>query len=166
MKRQAAVTAMLLMSCGPAAAATAVGEWLVADKTAKIGIAPCVEEERKDALCGNIVWTLTPPGLDEKNPDPEKRSRSVLGIEILQAMKPTAPNRWEGSVYNAQNGKTYKAVITLENPDALKLEGCVLGGLLCGGETWTRVTESSSTHQKTQKTQAPPRSTRSARNNP
>src|SRR5690606_871638 len=41
-------------------------------------------------------------------------------------------------VYNAKNGKKYDSKIRLSNPDALKIEGCVLG-FLCGGETWTRV---------------------------
>jgi hypothetical protein len=89
-------------------------------------------------LCGNIVWTKTPGGTDDKNPDPAKRSRPVLGLEILLAMKQTGPNKWEGSVYNAENGKIYKAAMSLQSDDELRMEGCIMGGLLCGGETWTR----------------------------
>lgn len=127
----------------PVLAADATGEWLVADQTARIAIAPC-----GDALCGTVAWTKTPGGLDENNPDPAKRGRPILGLEILQAMKPKGPNRWEGNVYNALNGKIYKAVLTLEGADALKMEGCVLGGLLCGGQTWTRAKDVIETRKK------------------
>lgn len=159
MTRLAAITAFLLILTGPAMAAEMVGEWLVKDQTARIGIAPCPPAPVPGAastpaptraagspaavtpntpLCGNIVWTKTPGGTDENNPDPAKRTRPVMGLEILLAMKQTGPNKWEGSVYNAENGKTYKAAMSLENDDALRMEGCIMGGLLCGGETWTR----------------------------
>ncbi len=134
MIKRALLMATLVVLSSQAFAADATGEWLVADQTARIGISPCGE-----ALCGKITWTLTPGGVDENNPDPQKRARPVLGMEILQSMKATAPNRWEGSVYNAQNGKTYKAVMSLDNPDVLRMEGCVLGGLICRSQTWTKV---------------------------
>ena len=53
-------------------------------------------------------------------------------------MKPDGANSWKGKVYNAEDGKTYTGVMTLVNDNALKLEGCVLGGLICKGETWKR----------------------------
>lgn len=106
--------------------------------TRPAGAAPTSTVTPATPLCGNIVWTKTPGGTDENNPDPSKRTRPVMGLEILLAMKQTGPNKWEGSVYNAENGKTYKANMSLESDDALRMEGCVMGGLICGGETWTR----------------------------
>jgi uncharacterized protein (DUF2147 family) len=124
------------MAAAPPAGANASGEWLVADATARIRIGPC-----GTVLCGTISWTKAPPGVDENNPDPAKRSRPIMGVEILSGMTPAGPNRWKGSVYNAQNGKTYDAMMSLESADVLRIEGCVLGGLLCGGENWTRAGE-------------------------
>src|SRR5215471_11132396 len=123
-----------MVSCvigSPALAAEPTGDWMVADKTAVIRIAPCGE-----ALCGNIVWTKGPAGTDTNNPDPAKRNRSVIGLPILLAMKP-AGNRWDGEIYNAQDGKTYSGHIALTADNGLRIEGCVLG-FLCGGENWTR----------------------------
>ena len=68
-----------------------------------------------------------------------ERSRPTLGLPILKAMRPTKPGLWEGDVYNAENGKTYSSRISLTAPDVLRIEGCVLGGLICGGQNWTRV---------------------------
>jgi hypothetical protein len=58
-------------------------------------------------------------------------------MPILLHMKPVQSGKWEGEVYNAQNGKTYDSEISLAGPDKLRIEGCVLG-FLCGGETWDR----------------------------
>ena len=53
-------------------------------------------------------------------------------------MKQVTANKWQGEVYNAKNGRMYSASVTLVSDDVIKIEGCVLGGLLCGGENWTR----------------------------
>lgn len=126
----------LLMSS--ALAADPNGEWLVADGTARIRIEPCASQTGGSvpALQGNISWTRA-PGTDSNNPDPAKRSRPILGVPILLEMKPAKPDRWEGKVYNAQNGKFYDSSITLLGDNQLEIKGCVLG-FLCGGEKWSR----------------------------
>ena len=131
------ILAVIFLACltSPAAAAPAdpTGEWLVADGTARIRIEPCA-----DALWGVIAWTEN-PGKDENNPNPALRDRPVIGMPILLSMKKVEPNRWDGEVYNAENGKTYTSRISLVKADVLRIDGCILGGLFCGGENWTRV---------------------------
>ena len=51
-------------------------------------------------------------------------------------MKPASDGRFEGEVYNAENGKTYRSRIWLKSADVLRIEGCLL--FFCGGEDWTR----------------------------
>jgi uncharacterized protein (DUF2147 family) len=110
------------------------GDWLVEDGTAKIRIENC-----SGALWGFVAWEKSPGGKDTENPDPAKRDRPTLGLPILLNMQPAtnSPGRWDGEVYNAQNGKTYTSHIALTNTDTLRIEGCVLG-FLCGGQNWTR----------------------------
>jgi len=124
--------AAAIMACAsvPASAAEPNGDWFTAEKTAVVRVAPCGAQ-----LCGNIAWTAK-PGFDSYNPDPAKRTRSVLGMQIF-SMKPAGPNRWDGEIYNPQDGKTYTGRLILKSPDVLRIEGCVLG-FLCGGEDWTR----------------------------
>jgi uncharacterized protein (DUF2147 family) len=131
----AAVVATGLMS-EPANAADPTGDWLTENGAAVIRIEPC----ENDALCGAIAW-VKKPGTDRNNPDPAKRNVDVVGLPILLGMRLVSENRWEGQVYNAENGKNYLAYISLVEPDVLKIRGCVLGGLFCGGEKWTRQTE-------------------------
>ena len=115
---------------GPALANDALGTWLVEEKSAVIKVESC-----EPGLCGLIGWAQT-PGADRNNPDPAKRSRNIVGMQIF-SMKPAGQNRWEGEIYNAKDGKTYSGRVALTGPNSLRIEGCVLG-FLCGGETWTR----------------------------
>jgi uncharacterized protein (DUF2147 family) len=119
----------------PAHAADPVGVWLVADQSARIRIEPC-----PNGLWGVIDWERQ-PGIDSKNPDPAKRGRPMLGVPILVGMKPAKPNEWEGQVYNPKDGGLYFARLTLPQADTLRLDGCIMGGLICDGENWTRVAE-------------------------
>ena len=118
-----------------ALAAEPTGEWLVASKKAHVRIVDCA-----GVLWGVISWQQNPGGLDDKNPDPSKRSRPTLGMPVLIALKASGPNQWAGALYNSNNGKTYSGGITLLAPNLVRVRGCVLG-FLCGGEDWTRVDE-------------------------
>ena len=42
-----------------------------------------------------------------------------------------------GQIYNADDGRTYKAHLKVENESTAKVEGCVLS-VLCKGHTWIR----------------------------
>ena len=137
----AAIAAVLLgLGAGGAIAADANGTWLTESGKATVRIAPCA-----DALCGTIVALKEPndpetgrPRTDKNNADPSQRNRPVIGSLIVLGMKPNGANKWSGQVYNAEDGKTYTGAITLQGANALKLEGCILGGLICKAQTWTR----------------------------
>jgi uncharacterized protein (DUF2147 family) len=131
----AAILMLAVAVQGKAWASDPTGDWLTEDGDAVIRIANCEE-----ALCGTIAW-VKKPGTDRNNPDPAKRDADIVGIQILMGMKHVSDNKWEGEVYNAKNGKNYLAYLTLVKPDVLRIGGCVLGGLFCGGEDWVRQSE-------------------------
>jgi uncharacterized protein (DUF2147 family) len=135
--------ALVLPLAAEAQVAEPSGLWLVKDGTARIRIGPC-----GDALWGVIDWTQHEGGIDRHNPDPAKRGRPIVGVAILLGMKLAQPNEWRGEVYNAENGKIYDARISLKTPDVLSIKGCVLGGLFCGGEDWTRVKDQTTSGSK------------------
>jgi uncharacterized protein (DUF2147 family) len=121
----------LLWAVPAAAASTPAGDWLVADGTAVIRVAPCGE----GAFCGKIAWTPG-EGVDDHNPDASKRGQNIIGTTILIDMKAAGNNRWNGEIYNPEDGKTYSGSIVVVGPDILRVEGCLL--VFCGGENWTR----------------------------
>jgi len=119
---------------GAALAAEPAGDWRVEDGSAIIRIDNC-----RGALWGVVAWEKE-PGRDTRNPNPTLRGRATLGSAVLINMRAASPQaRWDGQIYNAQNGQTYKANVSLVGENTLRVEGCVMGGVFCGGQRWTRV---------------------------
>lgn len=136
------------------------GEWLVAKQVARIKIVDC-----DGRLWGVVAWEAQ-PGIDSKNPDPNLKSRPTLGMPILLGMTPSNQNRWDGDIYNSEDGHTYSANISLVDPKTLRVQGCFLG-FLCGGENWTRVDpQDISSTPPTQGTPSKSTSGRKAASNP
>lgn len=146
--------AAVAASAAPSRADDPTGNWLVADRTAQMKVELC-----PDGYYASIDWEKR-PGVDSENPDPAKRSRPLTGVPILMAMKPTGRNEWDGQVYNPKDGRVYQAHMTLPRPDALRIEGCVLGGLICDGETWTRVEPATTGANQRAKSYCPQRAQR------
>jgi uncharacterized protein (DUF2147 family) len=109
-----------------------IGEWITEGGEGRVRITACGQ-----ALCG-VVAGGNPNDTDRHNPDPAKRNRPMDGMTVLIDMKPAKNNHWEGQIYNAKDGRTYASNISLKNADVLRVEGCVFGGLFCGGQNWTR----------------------------
>lgn len=129
-------SAFLVFGAGPGAAQSAddaLGVWRHPDTGSHVKIAQC-----GGGVCATVVKAEAGKK-DEKNPDPKLRSRPVQGITIMNGAKKTGPATWSGKLYNSQDGETYNGTLTVVDKNHLKLQGCVLGGLICQGPTWTRV---------------------------
>ena len=127
----------LVLAAGQGAAQTAgdpFGVWQHPDNGSHIRIAKCGA-----GLCATIVKVRDPSRTAVNNPDPKLRKRPVDGITIMKGGRKTGENSWSGKLYNTQDGETYSGTLTLVDADHLKLQGCVLGGLICQGPTWTRI---------------------------
>jgi uncharacterized protein (DUF2147 family) len=126
---------------GPALAGDPSGTWLTEGGKSQVRLANCGE-----ALCGRIQWLKEPsdpatgkPKRDARNPDPSKRDRPIVGVDIFLGMRPDhTPNQWAGDIYNPEDGKTYRAHLTLQDARTLQVKGCVLGGLICKSQAWSR----------------------------
>jgi uncharacterized protein (DUF2147 family) len=135
------LSAIAVSIAAPARAAEATGIWYTAEQKSQVRITNC-----GGALCGALVWLKEPndpdtgrPRTDKNNPDASKQSRPLIGVQIVLAMKPSGtPNQWSGDVYNAEDGKTYSGSFTMTGPNTAELKGCVLGGLICKTQSWTR----------------------------
>lgn len=127
-----------LLGAASAHAQSADGTWLTQAGDARVKISKC-----GGGICGHIVWLREPydtatgqPASDSKNPNPALARRPMIGLPLFSDMQPSAPNKWSGQIYNADDGSTYASSVTVTGADSLRVEGCV--GALCGGETWTR----------------------------
>jgi uncharacterized protein (DUF2147 family) len=112
----------------------AFGTWLHPDNGSHIKVYKC-----GGGLCAKVVKVTDPSRKDDKNPNPKLRNRPVVGVVIMRGAKKSGKATWSGKLYNTKDGKTYSGTATVLDKKHLKLEGCVLGGLICQGPTWTRV---------------------------
>ncbi|MEO1653923.1 MAG: DUF2147 domain-containing protein, partial [Bacteroidota bacterium] len=86
-----------------------IGQYWINDKSGKIAI-----YKKKDRYFGKIIWRKE-VRKDSKNPDPNLRKRSVIGLEFLQDFEyHPAKKQWiKGKVYSIENGGTYRGKIWL-----------------------------------------------------
>lgn len=111
----------LLASVTTAAAQDVVGTWERDTGASRVRFSKC-----GDALCGSLSW------LKETN-GPAK-----VGQRIFYDMKPNGANKWSGSAFNPEDGKTYSGTMTLSG-STLTTAGCVMGGLICRSVKWNRM---------------------------
>lgn len=139
MSKTLAAVAGLLGLLAPASVASAqtaedaFGVWLNPENQSNVEFYKC-----GDGLCGKITKATDGPKTDEKNPDPTKRSRPIVGLVIMQSAKRSGSNAWAGTLYNRADGKSYSGTVTVKSKSQLDLSGCV-ALVLCRTTTWTRV---------------------------
>lgn len=134
-----AVAACALALLAARARADVAGLWATPEDKAHVRIAPC------DArLCGEITWLKEPddehgkPKRDRRNEDESLRDRPIVGMELLRGFRRTSERRWEdGTIYNPEDGKTYRSKLELADLRTLKVSGCVL--FFCKSQVWRRI---------------------------
>lgn len=106
-----------------------VGTWVNPRSTVKIRLGPCGGE-----LCGWVVWAA-----DEAEQDAREAGVSPLvGLQLLRSYRATSATTWEGRVFVPDWNRTFFSRMVLLGPRSVKISGCVLGGMICKSQTWTR----------------------------
>lgn len=130
------LVAMTLAAGGPSVDGV-VGRWQAQSDNGIVEIARC-----GDSICGTLISSdqlrANPGQVDGRNRNPGLRTRRLAGLPILSGFRRTG-NSWAGgTIYDGQDGGTYRATITLPDANHLRLRGCILWPL-CKTETWTRI---------------------------
>jgi uncharacterized protein (DUF2147 family) len=132
LKAVAAALALPVVAVAPALA-DPTGLWLDKDGWT-IRIQTCGPD-----LCAVIASVKPPldpatgqPQTDKNNTDAAKRSRPLVGIQVLSGMRPNGARKWSGQLYDPDRGVTLGGNLLELDPDTIRIEGCLL--LLCGGE--------------------------------
>ena len=95
-----------------------LGLWLTEEKEGKVRIEQCGAN-----LSGYSV--------DAKS--------NQNGEQVLINMKLGKDAKWSGRILDPNSGSTYDSTIALKGSNTLRVQGCAMGGMFCGGQTWTRV---------------------------
>lgn len=118
-----------------------MGVWEVGSKKAHVKIT-----KYGDKYAGKIIWLREPnyadgtPKLDKNNTDESKRKTPILGHTNLIGFKYAGSKKWkDGTIYDPENGKTYKCVISMTNENTIEVRGFVGITLIGRTDTWKRV---------------------------
>jgi uncharacterized protein (DUF2147 family) len=116
------------------------GLWLSADKRGIIRI-----YEQDGRFYGRLVWLLEPEDdqgntiLDSENPDPEKRDRPILGLQMVFGLEYSSGEWRNGEIYDPESGNTYSARLRLNGSNRMDLRGFIRIPMFGRTESWTRI---------------------------
>ena len=130
--------ALTVLASAGTALADPRGLWLAQDG-ARVRVSSCGKglcaiiastKSRIDPATG-ASWT------DKNNPDPGKRNRPLVGVEVLGSLTQDGSGKWLGWLYNTDNGQTYRGHLIEIDHKTIRVEGCAIG--ICGGQNMSRI---------------------------
>lgn len=123
---------LLISTAAQAEPASPAGNWLTDGGQSIVRFSPC-----GTGWCGNIDRILRPtpngPARDVHNPDPSLRSRTILGLRIVE-LTGTSADRWKGTIYDPRSGKRYTAMVRRLPGNLLEVQGCL--AIFCRTMRW------------------------------
>jgi uncharacterized protein (DUF2147 family) len=128
---------LAILAAASMPADAAVGRWQTENRHGVVEIARC-----GSSICGTLLSSdglrANPQLRDEKNKDAQLRSRPLKDLRILQGFQWKSGSWSGGTIYNAEDGGTYGATVTVIDSDHLRLKGCIVWPL-CKTQTWIRL---------------------------
>ncbi len=125
-----AALALGLASPALAADAVPVGDWIGPHADVAVRTGPC-----GTMLCGWVVWA-SPSARAHAGDGGTTR---LIGTELLEGYRNDGTHQWRGTVFVPDLGTRFASRIEQPTPDRLRIEGCMLGGLICRSQTWHRI---------------------------
>jgi uncharacterized protein (DUF2147 family) len=107
-----------------------VGVWQNPRHTIAVQTALC-----GSSLCGKIV-AAAPVAVSDAR---ESGVAQLIGTSLLRDYRKNGPDSWRGIVFVPDMGRTFDSRLTVLSPNQLRISGCILKGLLCKSQIWTRV---------------------------
>ncbi|MEN2710777.1 DUF2147 domain-containing protein [Sphingomonas sp. NPDC092331] len=92
-------------------------------------------DECGGALCGTITWASDGAIADARRGGTEQ----LVGTRLFRDLKPAGPGKWSGKVFVPDIRQTFSGTIQFQNGDKMVGKGCVLFGVVCKTQTWSRV---------------------------
>jgi uncharacterized protein (DUF2147 family) len=90
--------------------------------------------EHGQSLSGQIVWADSGALADAK----DSGVKRLIGTELLQQYRAQRRDSWAGRLFVPDKGRTFASTLRLLSADRLKVEGCLISGILCRSQTWHR----------------------------
>ena len=134
MKRFFAKTFLVLLALAVPVTASAQaaieGQWQNPKGSVVVRLASC-----GDAYCGTVVRAS-----DKAKATARKGgTANLVGTRILSDLRPVGGGTFRGKAFDPKRNIRAPATIRLLGPSTLVVKGCLIGGIICKEQRWTRV---------------------------
>ena len=123
------VLAALLLAVPVHAAPPLAGTWRNPQGSVEIAMEPCGRR-----LCGTVVWANGRAQDDAAAGGTER----LVGTQLFRELVADGQGRWQGDVFVPDLGRTVSGTMMLVDAQTLQVDGCVIPGLICQTQLWTR----------------------------
>jgi uncharacterized protein (DUF2147 family) len=109
---------------------TIEGVWRNRPNTLVVRIEPC-----GPALCGTVLQAAE----DARESVRRAGTPNLVGTRILTGLRQSSSGTYMGEIFNPNLNVHAAGTLTLESPSLMLVKGCVLAGLICRQQHWTRI---------------------------
>ncbi len=121
-----------LLSLGSAASAVPIeGRWQNPKDSVIIDVAPC----GSGTWCGRVSWASPKAKADARKGGTQR----LVGTRLLSGLKPNGAGGWKGRAYLPKRNMHATALVHAAGGRIMVVKGCLVGGLVCKEQRWTRV---------------------------
>ena len=117
-----------------ASAANAVpieGRWQNPKDSVIIHVAPC----GAGTFCGKVTWASPKARADAR----KGGTANLVGKRLLTGLRPDGEGGWKGRAYLPKRNMQANAMIRTAGAETMVVKGCLVGGMICREQRWTRV---------------------------
>jgi uncharacterized protein (DUF2147 family) len=106
------------------------GHWKNPKGSVVVRVASC-----GDAYCGVVIEASQKAKATAK----KGGTPNLIGTRILSGMKPTGDGSFKGQAFDPKRNIRAPATIRLLGSSTLVVRGCLISGIICKEQRWTRV---------------------------
>lgn len=125
-------TSIASVSLATAASAAPIeGRWQNPKDSVIIDVAPC----GGGTWCGKVSWASPKAKADARKGGTQR----LVGMHLLTGLKPDGDGGWRGRAYLPKRNIHANAIIRTAGGDTMIVKGCLIAGMICKEQRWTRV---------------------------
>lgn len=121
-------TPMVAQAGGGAVSSTS--EWRNPKDSVRIRLSPCGQ----DRVCGIVTWASDKAKEDARRGGTEQ----LVGTNLFRNFQRVSPGQYKGHVFVPDMNRTFSGHMEIKG-DSMIGKGCVLAGLICKQQVWTRI---------------------------
>jgi uncharacterized protein (DUF2147 family) len=124
------VATPLAAQAGGGGALSSASEWRNPKDSVRIRFSPCGQ----DRMCGIVTWASDKAKADARRGG----TQQLVGTNLFRNFERVAPGQYKGHVFVPDMNRTFSGHMEIKG-DSMIGKGCVLAGLICKQQVWTRI---------------------------